>query len=1029
MHVLVRTGHRAVRILLVMGSVMLFELSWAAADSPTKNMEPTSTPVLRIEASLHSGDITSLDVDLGERFVVTGSADKTVRVWDLGTGKLLQTIRPPIGEGREGMIQTVAISPDGKTVAAGGDIGFAWEGTWSLYVFDRESGALIKRIGGLPQPAVQLAFSRDGIVLAAGLKGKGGIRVYQAADYRQVGADSDYGNPNYDGTVTGLAFDDAGNLVTVALDEELRRYDDKVKLIEKRRTYLARPSSVAISPDGNSIVIMSRETGDNRQLKREKGGFAGVSTAKLIGSRDAFGGLVAFARGGELMHFGGFEEEGSGYFDKADKTGMEHKTFKNVGLLYLDGVGYADDRVPFLFRGNGEYVTAYIRSRPIALRGLKDGGLLYATADSFGVLRPQKDPTPKRGSFENTTGKIIGMVTEVRRPAPLCCGGPVGSLRMSRDAATLEFADRSGDRPEKAGRWRFGLATGTLTELKGEQSSGGEDFQPPRTIARGMHLSEWENSERPVLNERPLPLSKGERSKAIAIPPDGKTVLVGTSHFIRLFNQDGSQRWQTQAEAGVSGLNIAADGKLAVASLEDGTLRWLRLSDGALMASLYIADAPRRWVLWSPKGYFDASPGADSLIGWHVNQGKDKAALFYPASQFFEQFYRPDLVAEVVGSGETDVQVLVRLGEKERVNLQAGLKLPPRVAILSPKQGEQFDKDEIDIQVQAQDQGGGVDEIRLFHNGKAVGGDARGISVSATGSGPAKAFRIRLVEGPNVFRAVALSKDRIEGHPAELTVLLKGAARPATLHLLLVGINEYKNPGLNLNYAIPDAKGVVEFFGPGRATLFKDVKRHELYDKAATKAAIVGKFKDLEKSAAQDVVVIYLAGHGESIGNTWYFVPYEVTMPEQDDRLKEQGLSSSELNEYVAKIGAQKILLLMDACKSGTAMAAFAARGLEDRKALAQLARSAGVHVIAASTKDQFAAEVKDLGHGVFTYTLLDGLSGKADGSPKDNTITVRELLSYVESRLPEVTEQYKQQAQYPVVDSRGMDFPLATVQ
>ena len=130
----------------------------------------------------------------------------------------------------------------------------------------------------------------------------------------------------------------------------------------------------------------------------------------------------------------------------------------------------------------------------------------------------------------------------------------------------------------------------------------------------------------------------------------------------------------------------------------------------------------------------------------------------------------------------------------------------------------------------------------------------------------------------------------------------------------------------------------------------------------------------------------------------------------------------------MTKIGAQKVLVLIDACKSGSAMLAFASRGVEDRKAMAQLARATGTHVVAASTKDQFAAEVKELGHGVFTYTLLEGLSGKADGSPKDGTVTVRELLTYVESRLPEISEQYKQQAQYPVVDSRGQDFPLATV-
>jgi uncharacterized caspase-like protein len=81
------------------------------------------------------------------------------------------------------------------------------------------------------------------------------------------------------------------------------------------------------------------------------------------------------------------------------------------------------------------------------------------------------------------------------------------------------------------------------------------------------------------------------------------------------------------------------------------------------------------------------------------------------------------------------------------------------------------------------------------------------------------------------------------------------------------------------------------------------------------------------------------------------------------------------------------------------------------------------VHVVAASSKDQFAAEVKELGHGVFTYTLLEGLNGKAAGG--GDTVSVRKLMGYIEENLPELTQKYKQEAQYPVVDSRGMDFPL----
>lgn len=66
---------------------------------------------------------------------------------------------------------------------------------------------------------------------------------------------------------------------------------------------------------------------------------------------------------------------------------------------------------------------------------------------------------------------------------------------------------------------------------------------------------------------------------------------------------------------------------------------------------------------------------------------------------------------------------------------------------------------------------------------------------------------------------------------------------------------------------------------------------------------------------------------------------------------------------------------------------------------------------------------MKDIGHGVFTYTLLEGLKGKASGG--SDMVTVRKLMGYVEEQLPDITKRYKQEAQYPVVDSKGMNFPL----
>jgi uncharacterized caspase-like protein len=180
--------------------------------------------------------------------------------------------------------------------------------------------------------------------------------------------------------------------------------------------------------------------------------------------------------------------------------------------------------------------------------------------------------------------------------------------------------------------------------------------------------------------------------------------------------------------------------------------------------------------------------------------------------------------------------------------------------------------------------------------------------------------------------------------------------------------------------------------------------------------------RELQSTRPQDAVLIYLAGHGENINEKWYFIPHELTYPEREADVKSKGISSDELSAQIKNIKALKILVLIDACKSGAVLVAF--RGFEDRKALSQLSRSTGVHIVAASTKDQFAAELKDLGHGVFTYTLLQGLGGKA--ADQGWSVTVRKLMGYVEDQLPEITKKYKQETQFPVVDSRGMDFPPA---
>ena len=126
------------------------------------------------------------------------------------------------------------------------------------------------------------------------------------------------------------------------------------------------------------------------------------------------------------------------------------------------------------------------------------------------------------------------------------------------------------------------------------------------------------------------------------------------------------------------GVNVTAGGEIAVAAYGDGTVRWHRMQDGAELLALFIHVPDKRWVAWTPKGYYAASPGGEDLIGWHVNRGLDDAPDFFPASRFRERFYRPDIVQAVLQT--RDEEAAVRQAERGRPAQARGPEPPAGAA-------------------------------------------------------------------------------------------------------------------------------------------------------------------------------------------------------------------------------------------------------------------------------------------------------------------------------------------------------------
>lgn len=171
---------------------------------------------------------------------------------------------------------------------------------------------------------------------------------------------------------------------------------------------------------------------------------------------------------------------------------------------------------------------------------------------------------------------------------------------------------------------------------------------------------------------------------------------------------------------------------------------------------------------------------------------------------------------------------------------------------------------------------------------------------------------------------------------------------------------------------------------------------------------------------------MFYAGHGIShqkgVGSDFYFVLHDTTRMTDDAVLARTAVSGEELRSWLSGIAAQKQLILLDACNSGAFAEGFTRRGAAEEMDLARLSRRSGSVVIGASTEGDFAYEAAGLGHVIFTWSVLEALTGKAAAN---GLVTANSLKSYVDVRLPDLSLQLVNKEQYPWTFAIGQDFAI----
>lgn len=280
-------------------------------DTDQSTEEYSSEPRIRLSGVQHNNAIFAIDVAASEDILVSGSLDKTVKLWRVEDGSLISTLRPPIGDGEVGRVYAVAISPTSNLVAVGG-----WSSDLSenerVYLFDLNTDQLVRVLDGIDAITNHLTFSSDGRYLAAGLSKGRGIAVWDTTTWQPSLEDRSFdGEP-----VEWLTFDGTGRLASTSDDGYLRLYSagPKFELLTKVKAPLgANPWALAFSPNDQLIAVGYRDAG---RISLHKGlDFSFVKEAPQISTFAEKAPLVAWAMDGKsvLASF-----EGSGELSEFD---------------------------------------------------------------------------------------------------------------------------------------------------------------------------------------------------------------------------------------------------------------------------------------------------------------------------------------------------------------------------------------------------------------------------------------------------------------------------------------------------------------------------------------------------------------------------------------------------------------------------------------------------------------------------------------------------------------------------------------
>ena len=1068
-----------------------------------KNISSTNTtstiksqPKIFIQSG-HTDAITTLDSSIDGNIIITGSIDKTIKIWSLKNKKLLRTIRGHIKK-----ISSVALSTNGNIIASSSSDGTIriWdiktgqqlqilkninpvkkailtpddnqiisidEGE-TIKIWDVRTGKLLNELGGLfsgghTKVINNIAVSSDnkyivsvgddGKLILWDMKTKENLYIFKNI----YGIDTISFSP--DNTI--IAFETYKTLNFLNIENKKTHKVDINKINGIKFEPFSDIKEIVYSPNGRSILVNTTHQKLLIDIKTESIIWKNPSrsTSLNIFSQDEkiifqteyniiyevhpkTGEMINYFADNITQHITHMTISPDGqYIVTAGQNGFmklwDIRQMKGLPLMK----GYSGTIIKANFSADNKYFVTLSKLNDetyiIQVRDRNSWNLLYNIKydknEEVMDFSLSPDGTSMAVIKHNYAGQYRSKpshVTEIRKLNTGLLSKTLNNIIFSVIYTSDSKNLLSSCFFPGSNLCKVNINSGIKIKDYGSGSSA-YSFKPLNSLNNNLLIAGYNGEEDEISSFQTFSSITGEvinefsghlgYISSVSFSADNRYIVSSgwTDNTVRLWDAVTAKQLEVFIghTGGVGKAVITPNSKYIISSGSDESVKIWSIETRKLLVTI-INTRSGGWIAITPEGYYDASPGTDKYLAVRIENN------VYSIDQYRDQFYRPKIVQAAL-AGKT-LSKLATLKD---------IKPAPNVRIINT--ATKVKTDEVTIKIQVTDQGGGVGNIRIYNGDTAVAQhNARDImSHPFKNGGKLYSFPVPLTEGKNNIKVIAYNSDNTMSSTEAFYEIHANIIKfTPTLHALLIGIDEYENPNLNLKYAVADAVLMEKTLKAKANKIYKKRVRITRLTSPAetTKENILRTLKNYQSVVKpSDVFMFFVASHGTVDKDKYYLISSNVDSI-SSHILQKNAISQEELKYAIANIPSLKKIVLIDTCNSGKLgkqiqLALLTRNGLSEETALKLLGESVGSVLLSASTSKQQALEGYKK-QGLFTYVVANGMNGAADKN-KDKYIFTDELVGYVDLKVREISEKHFKQKQFPTTGLNGNMFPLTQAQ